>query len=532
MEIPKELLSQLMDNPLLWAKAFLRTPGSGEPFKPTHVERLILEAKSQRIVIRVPRRRGKTFGVAIRMLHRLCTRENFEIIVTGPQDIHVNSILDLIQDFLECSPLLSGVVWNPVSKDYRGIEFPESKNKIMGLTSGQSTARPGMKLRGQGAHMIFADEAAYLIPKVWEAIDPIFDGNQFYQNVEVILASTPTHEHGRYYDYCMAGQREGGLWEEIHKPITELDDTDLTPEKLAQMQANATSIGWIVEQLALFPNMAENAYGMHFIERAKQGYDYVQEKPATGYITSMGVDWDKYQAGVNIVVVVFHPGLNEIRVLYREEVPRSEYSLNAGVKRVIELNEIFDPKFILVDRGYGEKNVEDLKLHGLANPETRLAEKIEGVMFKQNVKIMDPITMKERTISFKTDMINILMRLLENGQLKFAMSDKLLATQLEDYKIIGSSGNDIKTSKRNEHIHDALGLACYPLYRDFMETKAPSAPLQIVTAPKPEFKRSIQYVKAQDAEFSPFRGAMSEPGIYGGLGRGLLGQKLPKRQRI
>ena len=41
-------------------------------------------------------------------------------------------------------------------------------------------------------------------------------------------------------------------------------------------------------------------------------------------------------------------------VIKRIEVPRSEYTLDNAVNKIIEVNEIYDPRWIFIDRGYGE----------------------------------------------------------------------------------------------------------------------------------------------------------------------------------
>ncbi|MEG1494716.1 MAG: hypothetical protein RR406_00230 [Bacilli bacterium] len=46
--------------------------------------------------------------------------------------------------------------------------------------------------------------------------------------------------------------------------------------------------------------------------------------------------------------------LGKFKVFKRIEVPRSEYSYDAAVNLIIELNEIYNPSFIYCDAGSGE----------------------------------------------------------------------------------------------------------------------------------------------------------------------------------
>lgn len=46
--------------------------------------------------------------------------------------------------------------------------------------------------------------------------------------------------------------------------------------------------------------------------------------------------------------------LNKFKVFKRVEVPRSEYTYDNAVNKIVELNEIYNPSYIYVDRGSGE----------------------------------------------------------------------------------------------------------------------------------------------------------------------------------
>lgn len=62
----------------------------------------------------------------------------------------------------------------------------------------------------------------------------------------------------------------------------------------------------------------------------------------------------KYGAATQIVVTEYDELLKKFRPAKRVEIPRGDFTLDNAVKKIIELNEIWDPKFIYVDRGFGE----------------------------------------------------------------------------------------------------------------------------------------------------------------------------------
>ncbi|MBQ8992520.1 MAG: hypothetical protein IJ085_00020 [Turicibacter sp.] len=45
----------------------------------------------------------------------------------------------------------------------------------------------------------------------------------------------------------------------------------------------------------------------------------------------------------------------KFKVMFRIEIPRSEFTYTNAVNKIIELNEIYQFDWIAVDRGYGKK---------------------------------------------------------------------------------------------------------------------------------------------------------------------------------
>ena len=66
-------------------------------------------------------------------------------------------------------------------------------------------------------------------------------------------------------------------------------------------------------------------------------------------------DFDKFQAGSSLIVLDYDIKVKKFIVMKRIEVPRGEYTLDNAVKKIIEVNDIYNPRWIFIDRGYGEK---------------------------------------------------------------------------------------------------------------------------------------------------------------------------------
>ena len=71
-------------------------------------------------------------------------------------------------------------------------------------------------------------------------------------------------------------------------------------------------------------------------------------------IRTLGVDFDKYSAGSSLIILDYDIKMKKFIVMKRIEVPRGEYTLDNAVKKIIEVNDIYNPRWIFIDRGYGE----------------------------------------------------------------------------------------------------------------------------------------------------------------------------------
>ena len=73
---------------------------------------------------------------------------------------------------------------------------------------------------------------------------------------------------------------------------------------------------------------------------------------APSFVTNR--DFDKYQSSSSIIILDFDVIMIKFKVIKRIEVPRGEYTLDNAVNMIIEMNQIYKPSWIYVDRGYGE----------------------------------------------------------------------------------------------------------------------------------------------------------------------------------
>lgn len=209
-------------------------------------------------------------------------------------------------------------------------------------------------------------------------------------------------------------------------------------------------------------------------------WDYKADITSTKSKFFIGVDWDKYGAGVNIVVLEMcdenyevEEFRGKIKVAYREETEREEYTLIHAVDRIIELNKIFKPKFIYIDRGYGDVQNELLHKYGVDHPESGLRKKVKGFQFSQTIEMRDPETKEITKKEIKPFMVDNLKQFLEKDMIRFPDHDEELYVQLSSYIVdrITNVGRPVFMAggEAVDHAHDALILACLAITQNYGE---------------------------------------------------------------
>jgi replicative DNA helicase len=296
----------------------------------------------------------------------------------------------------------------------------------------------------------------------------------------LIGASTPTGRRERFWEWCRSARFQEFWFPSYCNPYFSKEQEDEFREQYSEM-------GYRHEIEADWGEDAEGVYPRKFIDKAfiDPSWDYTPEIQSARSFYTIGVDWDKYGAGTNIVVLETcnenyedERFRNKVRVVYREEIPKSEYTLTNGVNRIVELNESFHPKHIYVDRGYGEVQVELLRKYGTENPKSNLRDRVKGIGFGESIEIRDPYTKLPIKKEIKPYMVDNLTQYLEREAILFPASDEELYMQLISYVVVRTTqmGRPIFEAGGSamDHAHDALMLALLAItqnYGDFSKLK-------------------------------------------------------------
>ena len=264
----------------------------------------------------------------------------------------------------------------------------------------------------------------------------------------------------------------------------------------AELRAQLTAEGYVHEVLAEFGTQETGVFDKDKLDAAQKVLDYaynpldyfqqkncIEEgrepemlmynqsfKAPRNIFRTMGVDWDKYGANSSILILDYDIKLGKFKVFKRVEVPRSEYSYDAAINTIVELNDIYNPSWIYCDAGSGEYQIERLHIIGEENPHTGLKSKVKRWSFANKLDIMDPITKEFEKKPLKPFMVNQLQIAFERDKMILSPYDTTLAKQLTDYEVVKMTESGVpKYTSENEHFVDALGLAYLAMVLEFKD---------------------------------------------------------------
>lgn len=159
----------------------------------------------------------------------------------------------------------------------------------------------------------------------------------------------------------------------------------------------------------------------------------------------------------------------------RIEIPKSEFTYDNAVKKIVELDTIYNPFAIYVDRGSGEYQAERLRL--------MLGEKVKGVHLGSSYEVRDPVSREFDKKAIKPFIVNQTTLLLERGMLRIPHQDidETLRRQMTNYQVerVSPKTGEPTYSDDDEHALDGLMLGVLAFIQE-----------------KPDVLKTIEDVKA------------------------------------
>jgi hypothetical protein len=518
-------LFQVFSDPVRWSTTFLKDPkNKGESFNPRSYQNEVLENSrgNKRIILRYGRRMGKTVVMCadtlwwaeayplVRMIeNNEKSQRPFIVRVYAPYDSHIREIWDTYGQLIGDSELLrSQVVKIRKSTDEHLIEF-DNGSKIIGKTVGISGQNKGISLRGQSGDLVYVDEMDYIPREIMESvIIPIWTT---HTATIIRISSTPTGKHELFYDWCMKAEELG--WFHRHYASWHPDNTNwmsmdqakalglpVTESTEFQVRAVTSSENYIREYGAEFGEEFGGVYKHSLVDKSliKYGRNIDITNPDrfdpiysqnSGNLYIMGVDWNSYKNGGQIVIVEYCREqtivnyfdddknqdisidfTNKYRIFYRIGIKSKEATQRNTREEIIRLMNLLKIDFVYVDYGAGDTNIEELTHYGNAHPELRMNEKLRVIDSGAVVEHWDPILREKVKKRNKSLMVNFSVLALEEGALLLPKEEDVgtrLIGQMRSYLVKNVTARGDFSYEGEDHILDAFNLAMYGFQKEF-----------------------------------------------------------------
>lgn len=426
----------------------------------------------KQVVLRWGRRLGKSDSMIIAALYHADTQINadpdkgsYRVLIVCPYENQIDAIFERLKVIIENSPKLS----DSVKLTHHKATFANG-SVVIGKTAGSKTNKGAASLRGQGADLVILDEMDYLMDKDVTNIMQLKKEDP--GRIKFVVASTPTGDRRLFYRWCVEAEDLG--WRHIHRSsLVSKEIFEVNPDNkqgltyLEEIKQQLTEIEFLHEVMAEFGDNQRSLFQKRFIDiaigrGAEKNWRYhnlSKETPIKKGPRILSVDWDKAAASTNIMIMEFNRYDNLFYILNRVEIPSHEFTYTEAISKIVRFNKLYDLDWLFVDRGYGEKQIEDLKMEGMRDPASGLANKVVGIQFSQKIEVRDPHTKQKTKKDVKPFMINNAVNVFEKGMIVLDPTDGKTIKQLQDYAIksVSASGKPIYT-EHEEHIVDCVSL--------------------------------------------------------------------------
>ena len=429
----------------------------------------MLRCTSKRKVFRIGRQAGKTESLVISMLFSMFTKpsvpdtEGFKIVVITPYQSQIELIFTRMNELINSSSLTQNSLKRYVKAPMYTMELYNGST-VRGFTAGTKSGGNAEAVRGQHAHMLVFDEADYLSSGDMDAAMAIITN---YPTATVWMSSTPSGKREMFYENCHSKR-----YKEFHFPSScnPLWNDDLEGD----FREALTEIGYVHECDADFGEMEQGVFQHAYIEAAKEDYKYGEIAPNHRWTYALGVDWNDTKIGTTINVLGFHPDKRIFYIVDREVVSRDGWTQLSACSRIADLNRIWKPMAIYVDRGYGGTQVEVLRNFGYealadpskgpTHPDAALRDIVKPYDFGSSIEVRDLFTKQPVKKNAKGFLVESTVRRFESNDIRFSEYDEDLEAQLGNYIIdrITTTGNAVFKADNEDigdHALDALMLS-------------------------------------------------------------------------
>lgn len=455
-------------SPVYWAEKNIDV-NQQDPTKRLYVNRwyqsMQITCSASKKAIRCGRRSGKSYGLGIDIANRLVQNSNYQILVVTPFLSQAKELTNVVKKILRSLGDTIGtwddLVERSVTSPYQEIQM-KNGSTFKAFTAGNDNANA---VRGQGAHLIIIDEADFLTQEAFDSITAILMDKP---NTEIICTSTPMGE-GLLYKFANSKD-----YKEFHFPSFCIPHYNDDMDK--EFRNSLSMMAYIQEIMAEFGLSDNSVFDTDLVNRStsigtsESLHDVIANR--NRYIVSLGCDWNADKVGTRICVIAYDKIERKIIIANLSNVRREGWTQVAAIDKIVELNRLYTPDYIYVDEGFGEANVQQLKLIAVNlfgkvpadHPDLKLRD-VVPVNFSSTLELRDVMTGEIRKKYFKNFIVETTKRALETGLLAF--KDPISAPiveQMKNYIVKSRAANgrevyEAKNSEIGDHDLDAFMIA-------------------------------------------------------------------------
>lgn len=403
--------------------------------------------------------------VTVDALHFAQTNPGKTIMIIGPFQNLIDEIFDRIAALLDSDE--SAFTGGYERKRQPNVVRLPNGSQIKGFTTGLN----GDSIRGQSADRIYFDEAAYIPPTAFRSVLALLMDNP---SVSITATSTPSALQTNFKKWCL----EDPDWKEFHFQST------LFPyfhEIEGTLKATYTGDDFALEVLAEFIEGSSRIFKSHNVATAAKEYDYVTRfdqmigENRKDWIITIGVDYNEYKNGVQLVVLGFNKNTQHFKVLNRVSLHNETYGEDVtknlqttGVNLIKDQYQSFEADFVYVDQGHGSMQNEVLAkwFFDIGKPHV-----FKGIDFASNYEYEDIYTGEIKHKRKKVMMVYFLQKRFELGEITYSVNEEkekgLMTDQLNDYRVDRYDSKDQPIFAGHDHILDGLMLANFAIIENF-----------------------------------------------------------------
>lgn len=413
---------------------------------------IVHNCSASKKAIRCGRRSGKSYGLAIDIANRLVQNTNYQILVVTPFLSQAKELTLVVKKILRSLGATIGtwdeLVERSVTSPYQEIQM-RNGSTFKAFTAGNDNANA---VRGQGAHLIIIDEADFLTQEAFDSITAILMDKP---NTEIICTSTPMGE-GLLYKFSNSKD-----YKEFHFPSFCIPHYNDDMDK--EFRNSLSMMAYIQEIMSEFGISDNSVFDIDLvnqsrtIEPIRNLNDVIHNRER--YILSLGCDWNADKVGTRICIIAYDKVEKHVFIANLSNVRREGWTQVAAVDKIVELNRLYRPDYIYVDEGFGEANVQQLKLVAvngfgkipMDHPDL-LLRNVTAVNFASTLELKDVMTGEIRKKYFKNFIVETTKRALETRSLAFgnSLADPIVE-QMKNYIIKGRSSNGRETYEAKNH---------------------------------------------------------------------------------